>query len=73
MGADAVAVELGLQFVAPGIDLAVRNCQTVAAAICLGVYASIARVGMQMASPAPDLFLPARGLPELRLKTGLFD
>ena len=37
------------------------------------VHASIAHVGLLMASPAPDLFMPTRGLPELGHPFGFFD
>ena len=56
---DAVGVELGLHFVSSGIGLAVRERRTVAAAMCHGVYASIARMGEHMGSPAPDIFVQA--------------
>ena len=65
--ADAVVVELGLWRVADGIGLAVLDRRSVAAAIYHGVEAPIARVGLQMASTATDLFLPARGLPKIGL------
>lgn len=71
--ADATAVLLGILVVASGIGLAMRERRAEAAAICHGVHAPIACAGKQMASPAPDLFMPARGPPELDLKYGLFD
>ena len=71
--ADAGVVRLGLEFVGRGIGLAVRERRTEAAAIFHGLYASIARVGMHMVSPAPDIFLPARGLPEVGLLYSHFD
>ena len=58
---------------ARGAGLAVRTRQTVAAAICHGLHASIERAGEHMTSPAPDLFLPARGLPECGMQHALFD
>ena len=70
---DAVVVELCLSRIAPGIGLAVRERRTVAAVICHGLYLSIACVGEQMASPAPDLFLLARLLPKPGMRQGLFD
>ena len=69
---DAVGVELGLHFVSRGIGLAVREHRTVAAAICHGVYASIACVGAHMASPAPDLFVQALQLFECEPSAAAF-
>ena len=71
--ADAFIVLIGFASVGLGIGLAVRERRTVAVAICHGVHAPIARVGERMAAPVPDLFMPARGLPELGLQFGLFD
>jgi hypothetical protein len=70
--ADAMVVVLSLSN-ARGAGLAVRTRQTVAAAICHGLHASIERAGEHMTSPAPDLFLPARGLPECGMQHALFD
>jgi hypothetical protein len=69
--ADAAVVELCLLRVSMGIGLAVRERRTVAAAICHGAHASIALMGLQMASPAPDFFMAARGPPELVMHRGL--
>lgn len=71
--ADAVLVKFCRSLVNRSVGIAVHERRTIAAAFFHGLHASIALVGIQMTSSAPDLLLPARGFPELGQQRCLFD